>query len=268
MDNLILLRQYLYRWFHGQPVTPEQVEAFYGFLEWKPQHDEILRGIICLPTGRHISVPYSEDEALTAANAFSHPGESMDKWRERYQTEYADLDESALWDKFNWYYLNFLINRRPDAAPCFAAQYTLPDGTEQEFATPDPDPERKDFVPTGRAFLLEAQWEWQAVRMLLTKVADGMDPALAFELFVRIAERANFKPAKNARVGAFIRDRLHRYHGLNKTKLGQAVGLSADQVGRLEDKKSTVLTATEIAKATKALESLVLKLKKEAALLS
>lgn len=262
-------KQYLYRWFHGQPVTPEQVEAFYGFLEWKPQHDEILLGIICLPTGRHISVPYSEDEALTAANAFSHPGESMDKWRKRCQTEYADLDEDALWDKFNWHYLNFLINRRPDAAPCFAAQYTRPDGTEREFATPDPGPERKDFVPTGRAFLLEAGWEWQAVMMLLTKVSERvLDEEKAFELFVRIAEQANFKPEKHARTGAFIRDRLHCVPGVNKTKLGQAVGLSYDQVLRLEDKESAVLPAEEIHKATRALEALILQLKKEAATLS
>jgi len=268
MDNnlVTLSKQYIYNWFHGQQVTPEQVEAFYGFLEWKPQHDPILRGVVCLPTGKRIYVPYSEEEALSAANTFEEP---MERWREKYQQEYADLDEAALWDKFNWHYLNFLKDRRPDAAPCYAAQYTRKDGTEREFPSPDPErSETKDYIPTGRAFLLEAGWEWQAVRMLLAKVADGMDPALAFELFIRIAERANFKPAKNARAGAFIRDRLRRYHGLNKTKLGQAVGLSLDQVGRLEDKKSTVLTATEIAKATKTLEALVLELKKEAALLS
>lgn len=266
-DRLTLSRQYLYRWFHRRPAMPEQVEAFYNFLAWKPRGDEILKGIVCLPNNKRIHVLYSEEEALSAVNAFT--AEPMDRWREKYQQEYADLDEAALWDKFNWHYLNFLISRRPDAAPCYSAQYTREDGTERDF--PVPDPERsaeRDYIPTGRAFLLEAGWEWQAAMMLLTKVSDEMDPALAFELFIRIAERANFKPEKNARLGAFIRDRLRQVPGVNKTKLGQAVGLSLDQVLRLEAKKSTVLTAAEMAKATKALESLVLELKKEAALLS
>ena len=273
--NIDLSKQYLFRWFHGQPATPEQVEAFYAFLEWKPQGDEILRGNICLPSGPRISVPYSEEEAPSAANVYSDVAGPMEKWREKYHQEYAELDEEALWDKFNWHYLNFLISRRPDEAPCYMAQYTRKDGKEKQrpFRDNSTDParpverhEEKDYIPTSRAFLFEAGWEWHAVMLLLQKVsANGMDPDLAFELLLRIAEKADLKPDRQARLGTFIRDRLRQYPDVNQTKLGQAVGLSQDQVRRLAAKAPNSDTAAENARARREIEALILTLHREAA---
>jgi|GEM_PF-6608765 len=262
MDNS-LSKQYIHRRLHGQPPSPEQALAFFDFLPWKPVHDEVLRGNCVLPSGKRISVLYSEDEALSAANVYSAEHGPMERWFEEHTADYAALTEDELWKKFNYHYLNFLINRRPGAAPCYTAQYTRPDGTEQDFPSPNPNPERKDYVPTSRAFLLEADWQWHALMMLLTKVAEHvMDEEKAFELIVRLAEQASFKPERQARLGAFIRDRLRQYPDVNKTKLGEVVGLNYDQVLRLED-KDPVSPAGAVRRATRELETLLLQLKKE-----
>jgi len=272
-SKLILSKRYVHRRLHGQRPTSKQALAFFDFLPWKPVHDEILRGLCVLPTGKRIRVIYDEHEAETAANTYAADGGPMERWFEEHADDYAALSEDELWKKFNYHYLNFLIDRRPDVAPCYTAQYAREDGTEKQrpFADNSTDPARsserheaKDYIHTGEAFLLEAPWQWQVVMMLLTQVSDDMDPGLAFEIFLRLAEQVSFKPKSQARLGAFIRSRLRQYPDVNRTKLGQAVGLSGDQVYRLNVKKQAIAAATENARARKELALLILDLRREA----
>jgi hypothetical protein len=267
-NRLSLSKQYVHHRLHGQPPTPEQALAFFDeFLPWKPVHDEILRGLGVLPTGGRVHVIYDEHEAETAANAYAAEGGPMERWFEEHAYDYSDLSEDELWKKFNWHYLNFLIDRRPDVAPCYAAQYTSKDGTEKQFRDKPTDlAQQKEYIPTSRAFLFEAGWQWQAVMLPLTQVSEnGMDPDLAFELLLRIAEKADLRPERQARLGAFIRDRLRQYPDVNQTKLGQAVGLYQDQVRRLAAKTLATDTATGNARARREIEALILALHQEAA---
>ena len=264
----------MHRRLHGQRPTSKQALAFFDFLPWKPLHDKTLRGLCVLPTGGRVLVIYDEHEAETAANAYSDDGGPMERWFEKHADEYTDLTEDELWKKFNWHYLNFLIDRRPDEAPCFTAQYTRKDGTEKQrpFSDNSADPaqrketqEAKDYIPTSRAFLFEAGWQWHAVMLLLNQVSEnGMDPDLAFELLLRIAEKADLRPERQARLGAFIRDRLRQYPDVNQTRLGQAVDLSQDQVRRLAAKTPASDTAAENARARHEIEALILELRREA----
>jgi len=264
--NIDLSKKYLYRWFHGQLLTDEQTQAFLSFLEWKPLHDPILKGQALTASRKRIAVHYSEDEASEAASLFLTS--EMEPWREKYKRDYAALTEEELWMKFNSFYLTFLIKHNPASEVCYAAESTHPDGREKRFEEyPAPDaaepPEDPEFVPMACSWLLEAGWEWQAVRMLFERVADGgISTALAFELFIRIIERAERQPTRRERVDAFARDMLRR-HATTKTKLAEALGLSVDQVRRAEQRGSTIHSVDDIARAEQELETLIIELRRE-----
>jgi len=268
-DRLTLSKQYLFGWFHGQPLTPEQTEAFLGFLEWKPLNDPILKGHIIGASRKRIEITYSEKEKehLEAASLFFTS--ALGPWRERCQKEYAKLNEEELWTKFNSFYLTFLTKHNPATEVCYAKQLpSRADGIKKSFdeypaavaAEPEEEPE---FVPTARSWLLEAGWEWQAIRMLLERVSEGMSTALAYELLIRIIERAPQRPTRRERLDAFVRDVLRR-SSVTKTKLAGALGLSTDQVRRAERRQTALHTADEIAQAQREIETLILELRREA----
>jgi len=78
--NTDLLKQYVHRRLHGQPLTTQQALAFFDFLPWKPLHDEVLRGLCVLPNGQRIRVIYDEHEAETTANTYAAEGGPMERW--------------------------------------------------------------------------------------------------------------------------------------------------------------------------------------------
>jgi hypothetical protein len=273
-SKLILSKQYLYRWFHGQSTTDDQTRAFLGYLEWKPQHDAILRGQRPTAEGEKIHVNYHVDidpmmpnEVREVASLFLT--KEMDDWRKK-NPKYAALTEDELWRKFNSFYLTFLINRNPAAAVCYAAQ--LPEDLEgrqkrfEEYEAPaEAEPvEDPAFVPMARSWLLEAGWEWQAIRMLLEQVADaGLSTALAFELLVRLLERTDHLPTERERLDAFARDMLRR-RAATKAYLSKVLHLSTDQLRRAELRGDDLHTADHLAKANNELETLILELSREA----
>jgi len=272
-NKLILSKQYLYRWFHGQQPTDSQTQAFLGFLEWKPQHDAILNGHAPTAGGKRIRVIYMVDEtqgineAREVADLFFTT--ALDGWREKYRTDYTALTEDNLWQKFDSFYLTFLINHNPASAVCYAAESTRPDGQEKpfdEYAAPaEAEPsEEPSFVPMACSWLLEAGWEWQAIRMLLEQVADGgLSTALAFELFVRLLERTDHYPTERERVDAFARDMLRR-RAVTKVELAKVLRRSTDQLRRAEQRGGDLHTADDRAKAGSELEALILELRREA----
>lgn len=224
-----MIKQYIYCWFHHEPVSPEQVELFMNWLEDKPRNDLILKGQAFGAGRRKYTTHYSPDQARDVADLFFN--QEMEEWRTRHQKEFAALTEEELWTKFNSHYLSFLIDHNPAKTP--HESLTRADRTEKQFAD-EASEEPSSAVTLGPAFLEEASREWHAVSHLLRKVASGvLTPEAAFEKFLALAERYDLRLDRRSHVGPFVRSSLRRVPGVSKTQLGHILGLSADTIRRL-----------------------------------
>lgn len=109
-------KQYLYRWFHGQPYTAEEADSWWRYLEYEKPRQLRL----------------SPEQAYEASREFF--ADVLSAWHDRHP-EYASLSEDDLWEKLHNFYYNFLRSWRArpsrEHREVVCSAYEAPERTEE-----------------------------------------------------------------------------------------------------------------------------------------